>query len=443
MSVDESLGSFRAAMILEVPTPVETMSRKLGETPTLKTKAVIPESSTDDAAPAKLNVPFQPSYNRIASTLSNAFTPNSGISHSPWDMIEAINRPPEDLPPYTIYERPSNLEESSEEGSQASSTSFDLSEALEDIKELDGMEGSELVKPLEELRTILVNAAVPVRERVEILKNLQLRDNWLLFLAKHFRRVLTKIKKESDHVDERVRCLQTIFGQIAENKVPPANVSETSTLVEQGTSPTPPVGHALSSGLRMSVHAEPSEEDEPTATLHASRGALRSSLSQSEHKAEPPKARKEASLKIIGTTKRSPEIPATAHSEGGSHRESRAHQSVTSAVAESLSHPPSSTTSSESCAYDVYQVVSVHKEASRYPFCIKVVASSLGRQPLESSGLRHFSPSCERRARAHEWAQAQRTYQPPNSNSTVLYTASDRPAVKTITKKAVERSLVA
>eukprot|EP01057_Protomagalhaensia_wolfi_P005701 Protomagalhaensia_wolfi_Nauph_80__5700@NODE_675_length_2137_cov_19_119161_g502_i0_p1_GENE_NODE_675_length_2137_cov_19_119161_g502_i0NODE_675_length_2137_cov_19_119161_g502_i0_p1_ORF_typecomplete_len295_score45_19mTERF/PF02536_14/0_0062DnaGprimase_HBD/PF16730_5/0_15_NODE_675_length_2137_cov_19_119161_g502_i026886 len=273
-------------------------------------------------------------YNRIASTLSlGQQGPN------PWDLIEAVtNRP--DLP-YQIKPRPSNVSDTDSSISQAkkheddeestSSSSFDLSEALEDIQQLHGMEGSDLIKPLEQLRNLLVSVAVPVKERVEILKNLQLRDSWLMFLAKHFRRVLTKIKKEEEEVDERVRRLQEIFGQIAESHLPlPQNPTTMHSDQPPGRPAVPPPP-AVTVSVTTSVVTDPPPQVQPDP--------------------KQPPVRKLAQ-----------------------ERESET---------------------------QVFQVTGV-PPPSMYPFCIKVIAAGLGRAPLDTSGLRHFSPSCERRARLRQ-----------------------------------------
>eukprot|EP01056_Protomagalhaensia_sp_Gyna25_P005103 Protomagalhaensia_sp_Gyna_25__5102@NODE_587_length_3058_cov_20_958596_g454_i0_p2_GENE_NODE_587_length_3058_cov_20_958596_g454_i0NODE_587_length_3058_cov_20_958596_g454_i0_p2_ORF_typecomplete_len295_score25_93mTERF/PF02536_14/0_027_NODE_587_length_3058_cov_20_958596_g454_i021723035 len=285
--------------------------------------------------PHNTSDPPQAIYSHIVSTLSlGQQGPN------PWDLIEAVtNRP--DLP-YQIKPRPSHVSDTDSSVSLAkkheddeestSSSSFDLSEALEDIRQLHGMEGSHLIKPLEQLRTLLVSVAVPVKERVEILKNLQLRDSWLMFLAKHFRRVLTKIKKEEEEVDDRVRRLQEIFGQIAESQLP---LPQHPTTVHSDQPPGRPAGPpppAVTASVATSVVADPS----PT-------------VPQADPKQTP--VRKLAQ-----------------------ERESE---------------------------NQVFQVTGV-PAPGMFPFCIKVIAAGLGRAPLDTSGLRHFSPSCERRARLRQ-----------------------------------------
>lgn len=137
-------------------------------------------------------------YRRICSTVTNG--PGSQVatpvSPTPWDMIEMLSRSNAEYS-YQVVPRPdivsssedeqaedeetqvlkqvningsnSNLIKPTEFGQpQSSNSSFCLSEALEDMKQLDCAEGSQLVRPLEELRAMLVNVDVPIRERLEV-----------------------------------------------------------------------------------------------------------------------------------------------------------------------------------------------------------------------------------------------------------------------------------
>lgn len=105
----------------------------------------------------------------------------------------------------------------------------------------------------------------------QILKNLQLRDNWLGFMAKHFRRALNKINSEEDLRAQRVRRLQEIFAELAPPSTRHQKRRSSPASSFSGLPPRPPSSSQSSPPMsrKASPSLVPSVLTGPTSSNHA------------------------------------------------------------------------------------------------------------------------------------------------------------------------------